>query len=134
MSGREGWDWLNTGITTERTSAVLEGEGGAAGATSSSYPPSSDSMTKVPTWGMATSTVRWAGPSPSAPGWGGGEGDRTPGWGERGLGGGDCGENWTQTDIHRKEEEWRKERVLELARVENKKIKKIKKGENSLLH
>ena len=66
---------------------------------------------------MATSTVRWAGPSPSVPGWGGGAGDWTPGWGERGAGGGDCEENGTQTHIHR-EEEWRKERVLEFAWVE----------------
>lgn len=68
-----------------------------ARATSSSYPPSSDSMTKVPTLGMATSTVRWPGDSSSVTRSGGGvEGvlTWTSGWGEVG-GERDCRENWT---------------------------------------
>lgn len=68
-----------------------------ARATSSSYPPSSDSMTKVPTLGMATSTVRWPGDSSSVTRSGGGvEGvfTWTSGWGEVG-GGRDCRDNGT---------------------------------------
>lgn len=66
-------------------------------ATSSSYPPSSDSMTKVPTLGMATSTVRWPADSSSCTRSGGGsEGvlTWTSGGGEEG-GWGDCRESWT---------------------------------------
>lgn len=61
-------------------------------ATSSSYPPSSDSMTKVPTLGMATSTVRRPGDSSSLTRSGGrleGVLTWTSGWGEEG-GGRDC--------------------------------------------
>lgn len=96
-----------------------------ARATSSSYPPSSDSMTNVPTLGMATSTVRWPGDSSSVTRSGGGVTGVfiwTSGSGEMG-GGRDWRENGT--DETGTMEDWWKQKEHYIGQRWNRKRKKV---------